>query len=857
MSTIVERQWLKLLNPNDIDLYPIQFAHSDRLNKYGNDVVYIFDEVGSGKTISSGIMALDYLERNNKNVMVITTNSLARKNEANSYGQFLKDWFQKLPFGYKDYSSKITVVNNHYSKFKTPISVGLLIIDEAHLFLNEDTERYLNLVENIKADKVVFLTATPIKTGKEDLVTYTKIASKILGKKVSRDWIDNLDTFNKAPNQLICSLFDLKLPVSRYFKDTIKALDKENSFKHTARRYETLTWNYNSLDSKNEVLANRIIELYNKSEENRFVVFTRYVKKEAEKIGEYLKSRGFINSNEQIENIPTYYIVTGSNPQELGYFSKLDNLPNVLILTYQIAEQGVNLPGFNHIVNYHISSYPSALEQRYGRIDRIDSVSAEIYNCYLINDAYLDTNTFNFLTAIQTSLYSLLNYLPSRNTILSPRILTEFINRKKFIDDYIEKIRTLLEDNQLMLDLYKKLLLYSEVEAEYDEQDMNEVASIDDEELKELFDFCDEYSIIGVSDLEMSQEAAIEILIKDIKNELALIKRQFVQTSEDKEKVSQLLKKDKGIWDKIFYIKGISSQNLDIGTVDPIKECAIFIKNLDGYSDYLKDFNESIKLPLEFEKYREGFNLYFENLFKNNKFNQIFPSFSGGTYGDQFQGFKTTSPLLYENLEELIRTLPFFKMCNQLKKELIKLSHTEQGYTREKYSGDVHYFATAMGRLAKIDFGLSEDFYKKYFGQVIGKNYYVYKDEFKAFFKVEFTENDNNGKIEYVGEASNWLKLIYTISREQSILCIINKRLYYAGQPCLKRIVDVEKVKYTPNNEEIVKGLFDYIVRTNSGDWRSWVKKGFIDDVPNANYVWSNDYWTKSILKVVRNQSFN
>ena len=43
------REWIKYLDPFKIELYPIQFANCDRLEK--NEVVYIFDEVGSGKTI--------------------------------------------------------------------------------------------------------------------------------------------------------------------------------------------------------------------------------------------------------------------------------------------------------------------------------------------------------------------------------------------------------------------------------------------------------------------------------------------------------------------------------------------------------------------------------------------------------------------------------------------------------------------------------------------------------------------------------------------------------------------------------------------------------------------------------------
>ena len=111
------RSWINCIDSNTLDIYPIQFANCDRLRE--NDAVYIFDEVGSGKTISSGLMALDY-QRNHpgKKVAVITTNALAKPGSDSNYGQFLKDWFDKLPFQTLELTDRITVINNHYSNIE-------------------------------------------------------------------------------------------------------------------------------------------------------------------------------------------------------------------------------------------------------------------------------------------------------------------------------------------------------------------------------------------------------------------------------------------------------------------------------------------------------------------------------------------------------------------------------------------------------------------------------------------------------------------------------------------------------------------------------------------------------------------
>jgi len=261
-------EWLNKLNANEIDLNPIQFTNCIRLKH--NDAVYIFDEVGAGKTISSGIMALDYLsataDKADKNVLVITTNSLARYCPEYQGGQFKKDWMDKLPFRAMNCEGKIEIVNNHHSKFKFKKKYGLVIIDEAHLFLNKSTARYENLTKNIRADKVVFLTATPIKTNVDDLYTYVEIAECIVGnneKKLPCDWIESINTKNKKWEDVICSKFDASSPVTRYFKDTIMALTIKGYEKRQAKRIEPCIWDYSNEKTKDSVLLEKVAETYN------------------------------------------------------------------------------------------------------------------------------------------------------------------------------------------------------------------------------------------------------------------------------------------------------------------------------------------------------------------------------------------------------------------------------------------------------------------------------------------------------------------------------------------------------------------------------------------------------------------
>ncbi|AIQ63055.1 hypothetical protein PSTEL_08030 [Paenibacillus stellifer] len=117
---MIQRNWLEFVNPELIDLFPLQFVNCD----------------------------------------------------------------QKLPFIDMGYSHHVHIINNYYSHIEKLAgkAFGLIIIEEAHLFLSDDTKKRIAL-EQSTSEKVGFLTATPIKSTQHDLQTYINIAKK---EQVSR-----------------------------------------------------------------------------------------------------------------------------------------------------------------------------------------------------------------------------------------------------------------------------------------------------------------------------------------------------------------------------------------------------------------------------------------------------------------------------------------------------------------------------------------------------------------------------------------------------------------------------------------------------------------------------------------------
>lgn len=387
-------------------------------------------------------MALHYLynrynENGCKGVLVITTNSVKEA------AQFQNDWFSKLPFTELGFRGPVAVVNNHHSHLGSelhPMNYGLVIIDEAHKFRNEFTDRYSHLTKYVRAEKVVFLTATPIARDQNELHVYADIADALTGKRLPRDWIDGLSTYGKKPDQLVCSQFDLKSPVTRYFKNTIKALQKDGPLQKKAVRTPAELWRYRGdgdraerEEQKREVLLQHLREILSKKPDAeqepgaRCIIFTRYKANDREagayRLARYLTGRENEDQSEgpwKIVNSDWLCdVVTADNREKLTEYQQEDpnELPHVLIVTAGIAEEGLNLPGYNYVINYYISSSVASLEQRFGRVDRLESRHDNIHACYLLTESGRDVSTLNFYIAVTSCLKELLTHLPSRNTI--------------------------------------------------------------------------------------------------------------------------------------------------------------------------------------------------------------------------------------------------------------------------------------------------------------------------------------------------------------------------------------------------------------------------------------------------------
>lgn len=572
--------WLNFIN-RKFSPYPHQLANAERILKH--DAVYIFDEVGTGKTFSAAAMTLEYLE--NQYYKYIEQN----KNDdgfefcalviSPVKEQFANDWIKYFNFidvslhneltlttSYLNTGHYISKVHNISIKFVTPgkISYGnisfdkdLLIIDEAHMFLNDGTQRtkvLKNYYEKpfFKSSKVVFMTATPCKHNVEDLNQYTSLADSILKTSKSNSASKlkcNIDTVSSLSTDLNCT---------RLFKNIVDGLNVDDWYDASSLPHRQIhIWDYNGT-TRNEALVKNLCKLI---ENHRFIIFVRYVKVEAEALGTYLKKHLSIDESD-------ICVVTGKNKDELFEYSGEfpTKNPKILILTYQIADKGVNLQSFDYVINYHISALPSCLEQRFGRIDRPRIKPQDVHMCYLVNRdnssniQNMDRYSKNFYIAAVSSM-NIIQSLPCRNAIFTLEILSEAHHQTKILRSYIEQLIMGLKDSSLELKLKKQI--------EYILKNNFEILSDCTEQIDSYMDFIhtDEFSIKEDDDVNKF----IDNIIRKLKDELDSLKYKFpsqthlTQAQKFLDSIKQLEKDN--TWflpDRILYFDSCDIQNVSV-----------------------------------------------------------------------------------------------------------------------------------------------------------------------------------------------------------------------------------------------------------------------------------------------------
>ncbi len=203
---------------------PYQFKPVMKMLMSSNQRLLIADEVGLGKTIEAGLIwsELDLRSRMD-NVLVVVPSALKKKWQDEMYRRFdkkledltstrLDAWLSNIERGHFDPLKAISSIeglrsSDHLERFsKLAPRFDLVIVDEAHYLRNSQTQSYAmgEILTDI-ADAVLFLSATPLNLGNDDLFNLLHLldSSQFFDKDVFKEQIEPNTHLNNVARAML------------------------------------------------------------------------------------------------------------------------------------------------------------------------------------------------------------------------------------------------------------------------------------------------------------------------------------------------------------------------------------------------------------------------------------------------------------------------------------------------------------------------------------------------------------------------------------------------------------------------------------------------------------------------------
>lgn len=497
----------------DVIFFPKQILASKQV--VNNSYSIVMDEVGTGKTVSALYAVRDviqdkvmFLEK--ARVLIVCPYNkredwqsdirrqlgrFAHIVEQGDKGEMYDGELKRVFFKNTEHLIMITGQkqgidkNGSYSALKGTVEVfseekdwDLVIIDEAHISFDN--------YKGIRADKIMLLTATPIVVnakGKREFEDYVGLVETVLDKTIIADIAPIMKSeptssdvyvnwFREDMGQISverkirfvsCKRWADRDDVFYTIKDdkgVLAALqyDQDDDYLYWAA---TEQYGYGNIhEVKKNGKLERLIELLQENSksyiifcEHKYVVDNIFAQLKdiftdcvvAEKYGKYENQYG-------LENVQDGQLIN-TLMQSLRASKRV-----IFITTGKTGGTGLNLGEFDGVVHYELPFTSIELEQRFGRVDRIDTQKDTKSRdmVFLLNECKTDENDLEvnrMLYYCTTKIDVTCQYMPIRNTVL---YYPEFIKRNgKAIRESMEFYRKeyiLSEENERKMKLIRR-----------------------------------------------------------------------------------------------------------------------------------------------------------------------------------------------------------------------------------------------------------------------------------------------------------------------------------------------------------------------------------------------------------------
>lgn len=498
---LTEMEFYNSKRNSKVQWYPLQLQILTKMDH--NKRIFVFDEVGAGKTIEAGLAIMKTcLEQENAKILIITHGILIEQFKNEIHNKFGIDFKNVNGIDNRGSSDPISLFNNKPCKFiitnpsasniaKCRMELGwdLVIIDEAHNFMNNGSLRSINIKE-IKAKKVIMFTATPIRNRLEELQSLIDLSQEITDDENEID-LPVAQDFLEQYNERSCWMRNFKAVIKKDYRqrkvdvwkydyrDSIS--DNDIASKITHKHYCNLgniflLWGADKsemelrpkvylgekygldslddildIDRKANILINEIEKI--KKKNLKTIIFCR--RRATIKYLEYICSEKGFNtkslSGEQRKDERNEIINQAKN-------GDID----IFIIMDKIGESGLNLPEYNYVINYELPYSPADLEQRLGRIDRLvsggENTDKPIHSVYMIHEENVKDETCYDNRLFYKNMYkflpTIITQIPSKNVIFDSGMILECIDKMQ-----IEKQKQLktIEQTEKLLNIIKDI----------------------------------------------------------------------------------------------------------------------------------------------------------------------------------------------------------------------------------------------------------------------------------------------------------------------------------------------------------------------------------------------------------------
>ena len=467
-----------------------------------------------------------------------------------------------------------------------------------------DIKLYRSLLK-LKAERIMFLSATPYKNAKEpDFLNYmyaaTKVAMQgsIFAPTNTQDlsWVEHLykekfeeDDLQQFENSNTSMLFKEVANSIPFELKTDHSIPKETKSKHRfirtckpddLARLPLYLFSLNFLAKITKELFASFNDGYTPDDKNRAIIFVS-CSAEGEEVfkkifpGEQtsifqstFEGKQYTYKDPKTWLTCEFVMNKFGNAKYLNRYSKEPKeqdgytIPDILIVTWQVAQVGVNLPTFNHVIHYNISQLPGSIEQRFGRIDRMTTSMRNLHNIYCFDEG--STNHYNLSKALENYMNTLVNSncnLPVKNLLLNQGLELPKYNEDKtmeYIKLYINNLNALdfnPGDENFKGEVEDKIKEKIEkINGRLGSEGLSPIghANNDQDNLQGMY--CDELPEMPDNDSKPTDEQKTkECTIEAVKRFLTMIE-DLLDTLNDKERFNDRIKK-------------INSTNFDAGDI--------------------------------------------------------------------------------------------------------------------------------------------------------------------------------------------------------------------------------------------------------------------------------------------------